>query len=180
MTPAVIDRWTERSGVRIHYLDNSPAAPVGLPILFSPGFSDLASDYEALLPFFAPRRLLVVEVRGRGLSESPADGYTAADHRRDLEAVLDAAGVERFHLMTFSRGTTWGLDTAIARYDRVESVSIGDYRPREIALDSSHIEQFLGNRFRGRPTIERMARKFSHTASGTDGSAADHMVMMSP
>ena len=39
------------------------------------------------------------------------------------------------------------------------SISIGDYRTREIGLDSSHVEQFLGNRFRGKPMIERMTER---------------------
>jgi hypothetical protein len=38
----VVERWTARSGPRIRYLDNAPGDQVGLPILFSPGLSDLA------------------------------------------------------------------------------------------------------------------------------------------
>jgi hypothetical protein len=36
-----------------------------------------------------PRRVLVVEVRGRGRSEAPPSGYTVVDHMRDLRAVLE-------------------------------------------------------------------------------------------
>lgn len=147
---------THRSGVRIRYLDNAPRDAVGLPILLSPGFTDVADEYTEVLEFFRPRRALVVEVRGRGGSEAPATGYTAADHVADLRAVLDEEGIDRFHLMTFSRGTTWGLDLVLADPRRVASVSIGDYWAREHAVSVDAAEQVMASRFRGRPMADRV------------------------
>lgn len=152
----MIDRATDRSGLRIRYLDNAPEHPVGLPILFSPGFTDFADEYAEVLDFFAPRRTLVVEVRGRGGSEAPATGYTVADHAADLRAVLDTEAIQRYHLMTFSRGTTWGLDVALAQPERVASIAIGDYWAREIAFGPDVAEQVMSGRFRGRPMTERV------------------------
>ena len=109
-----------------------------------------------MLEFFAPRRVVVVEVRGRGQSEAPPTGYSVADHVGDLEAVLAEAGIDRFHLMTFSRGTSWGLQLAIDDPARVASLAIGDYRAEEIALTPEMIDMQLGTRFRGRPLGERI------------------------
>jgi pimeloyl-ACP methyl ester carboxylesterase len=150
------ERWTEASGLRIRYLDNAPRDPVGLPILFSPGFTDVAEEYEALLEFFAPRRVLVVEVRGRGRSDAPPSGYAAQDHVRDLAAVLENEQIERFHLMTFSRGTTWGLDLVLTEPSRVATISIGDYWMREHAVGPEIADQILLSRFRGRPLADRV------------------------
>ena len=155
-TAAPVERFTERSGIRIRYLDNAPATPVGLPILLSPGFTDFADEYGEVLRFFAPRRLLVVEVRGRGGSESPAQGYAAADHARDLAAVVDEEGIDRFHLMTFSRGTTWGLDLLLTRPERVATVCIGDYWAQEHRMDVALAPQIMTTRFRGRQLPERL------------------------
>ena len=154
----VAERWTDRSGPRIRYLANEPAEPVGLPILFSPGLSDFADEYVEMLEFFEPRRVLVVEVRGRGGSEAPAAGYSVADHVTDLEAVLTAESVEQFHLMTFSRGTSWGLQLAIGQPERVASISIGDYRAGEIGLPGDFADMQYATRFRGRPISERIPR----------------------
>jgi pimeloyl-ACP methyl ester carboxylesterase len=154
----VIERWTTRSGPRIRYLDNAPDEPSGLPVLFSPGLSDMADEYVQMLEFFAPRRLLVVEVRGRGGSEAPPSGYAARDHAADLRAVLDEEGIERFHLVTFSRGTTWGLDLAASLPERVASLSIADYRAMEVRLDASFVEAQWRATFRGRPIGERLPR----------------------
>lgn len=167
-----VERFTSRSGVRIRYLDNASAEPAGLPILFSPGFTDFADEYLETLERMLPRRLLVVEVRGRGGSESPPTGYTAAEHADDLRAVLDDEGIDRFHLMTFSRGTTWGLDLVLAAPDRCASVSIGDYWAREkgFAGDDAIVAQVLASRFRGRQMSERIA---PHVVRELFGSSTD-------
>ncbi len=154
----VVERWTSRSGPRIRFLDNRPASPVGHPILFSPGVSDLAEEYLEMLEYLAPRRLLVVEVRGRGRSDAPLSGYAAADHATDLGAVLDEEGIDRFHLVTFSRGTTWGLDLAASRPSRLVSLSIADYRAEEIGLPPGFAGRQMETRFRGRPMTERLPR----------------------
>jgi pimeloyl-ACP methyl ester carboxylesterase len=154
----IVERWTSRSGPRIRYLDNAPLEPVGLPILFSPGLSDFADEYVEMLEFFLPRRVLAIEVRGRGQSEAPATGYSVRDHVGDLEAVLDEEGIERFHLMTFSRGTSWGLQLAIDSPERIASLSIGDYRAAEIALTPEFVEAQYGSRFRGKAMSERLPR----------------------
>jgi pimeloyl-ACP methyl ester carboxylesterase len=125
--------------------------------LFSPGLSDFADEYREMLDFFAPRRVLVVEVRGRGHSEAPVAGYAAADHVADLDGVLEEEEIDRFHLMTFSRGTSWGLMLALSQPDRVASISIGDYRAVEVALPPNFAESQLRSRFRGRLMSDRIA-----------------------
>jgi pimeloyl-ACP methyl ester carboxylesterase len=147
-----------RSGPRVRYLDNAPAEAVGLPILFSPGLSDSADEYVEMLNFFAPRRVLVVEVRGRGRSEAPPSGYTVAHHVADLEAVLDEEAIGRFHLMMFSRGTSWGLQLAIDQPHRVASMSIGDYRAVEVALPADFADAQLRTSFRGQVMGQRISR----------------------
>lgn len=149
------ERFTSRSGVKIRYLDNEGTG-AGLPILFSPGLTDFADEYQEVLDFFLPRRVLVVEVRGRGGSEAPASGYSVAHHKSDLEAVLDEEGIDRFHLMTFSRGTSWGLELAYAQPDRVASIAIGDYLAFELKLPETFVESQMAATFRGKPMAERV------------------------
>jgi pimeloyl-ACP methyl ester carboxylesterase len=153
-----IERCTRRSGVRVRYLDNAPGEAVGLPILFSPGLTDFADEYDTTLEFFLPRRVLVVEVRGRGRSETPPTGYAAGDHARDLAAVVAEEGLSRFHLMTFSRGTSWALDLALAEPSAIASLSIGDYLAAEIGLSPEWVEGIWGSTFRGRPMPQRVER----------------------
>ncbi len=150
------EHLTVRSGVRIRYLDNHGDESAGSPILLVPGFTDFADEYAEVLEFFLPRRMMVVEVRGRGGSEAPPAGYRAADHADDLEAVLAEAGIDRFHLMTFSRGTTFGLDLMLRDPMRVVTISIGDYRARELAIPLDAVDSVMATRFRGTPMSERV------------------------
>jgi non-heme chloroperoxidase len=152
-----IERRTTRSGPSIRYLDNAPAAPEGLPILFAPGLSDFADEYTALLEDLSPRRVLVVEVRGRGGSDEPDTGYASGDHADDLAAVLDEEHIDRFHLMTFSRGTTWGLDLVSRMPERIVTLAVGDYLPQEVGLPPDFAGRQIESRFRGRPMRERIS-----------------------
>lgn len=156
--PMTAERWTSRSGVKIRYLDNGGEAAAGLPILFSPGLTDFADDYEAMLAFLLPRRVLVVEVRGRGKSEAPPTGYAVADHLGDLTAVLDEEALDRVHLMTFSRGTSWGMELAFSQPERVATLAIGDYLAVEVDLPASFVDGQWQSRWRGLPISQRTQR----------------------
>jgi pimeloyl-ACP methyl ester carboxylesterase len=150
------ERFTDNDGVKIRFLDTDPAEPVGLPVVFVPGIVDTADDYVDALPCFGSRRLLVVEMRGRGGSDAPPGGYSPVEQAGDVEAVLDASGIDRFHLMTFSRGTTPALELAFKWPDRVRTLSIGDYLPAEIGLPAPYAQQLYNSRWRGQPNSARV------------------------
>jgi pimeloyl-ACP methyl ester carboxylesterase len=153
----VVERFADNDGVKIRYLSNDPHHPVGLPVVFVPGIVDFADDYGASLECFADRRLFVVEMRGRGGSEAPLSGYSPQEQASDVEAMLEANAIGPFHLMTFSRGTTPGLELAFKLSDRVRTVSIGDYLPAEIALPPDFVARMWSAQWRGRPNSARLA-----------------------
>jgi pimeloyl-ACP methyl ester carboxylesterase len=152
------ERFVSNDGVRLRYLDNDPPGPHGLPVVFVPGVTDFANEYEAVLDFFGPRRLLVVEMRGRGGSDAPLTGYSVSEQAGDVEAVIAANGLHRFHLMTFSRGTTPAIEVALRRPARAVTLSIGDYLAGEIALTPQFVESQWQSRWRGLPMPERVSR----------------------
>jgi len=154
----IYERFASNVDVRIRYLDNQPIAKVGEPVVFVPGITDFADEYEAVFDLLGNRRLLVVELRGRGGSDVPATGYSVQELAGDVEAVLEAERLQRFHLMTFSRGTTPAIEVAIAAPSRVLTLSIGDYLPAEIGLNPAFVDSQWASRFRGRPMPERVER----------------------
>jgi pimeloyl-ACP methyl ester carboxylesterase len=145
-------------GLRVRYLDNTPAAPEGLPVVFVPGIADFADEYAEVFDLFDRRRLLIVELRGRGGSESPAAGYSAPEQASDVEAVIAASGLVQFHLMTFSRGTTPALEVAFRQPRRAVTISIGDYLAMEVGLPPQFVESFWNSTWRGKPMSDRMER----------------------
>ena len=150
----IISRFIDSDGVRIHYLD-SVVKGRGAPIVFIPGLTDVADDYTEVLPMF-DRRIVVLELRGRGRSGAPADGYDLAALRADVSAVVDALTDGPIHLMTFSRGTSYAIAWTLEHPDRVLSLSIGDYIPEERVVPSERSRIVLDGRWRGTPVRERI------------------------
>lgn len=161
--PTPLSRFADNGDVRIHYLDSGidGAADVGQPVVFVPGLTDLAEDYLEVLGEFG-RRTIVIDLRGRGPSGSPDRGYAFADHVGDVEAVVSDAGLGAFHLVTFSRGTAYGLGFAFAHPDQVLTVSIGDYHAREIGIPGEWPDAFVQGRWRGQPVLRRISEVALH------------------
>lgn len=148
--------YVDNGDVRLHYLD-SGGDDRGAPIVFVPGFTDIADDYAEVLPMLG-RRTVVVELRGHGRSDAPESGYGSATLATDVGAVVAALTDGPVHLMTFSRGTPYALIWALQNCERVRSVSIGDYVPEEITLPDATSAFLLDGRWRGTPVSERVDR----------------------
>lgn len=142
---------------QIRYLD-SGGDDRDAPIVFVPGFTCVADDYLAILPFLG-RRTIIVELRGHGQSRSRSGDYDSHALARDVGAVIDATTGGPVHIMTFSRGTPYALLWALAHRERVLSVSIGDYVPEEIELPDDVIIGLLDGRWRGTPVSTRVDRQ---------------------
>nr|WP_090280984.1 alpha/beta fold hydrolase [Mycolicibacterium komanii] len=152
----VESRFTTNAGARLHYLDSGGPAR-GAPVVFVPGFTDVADDYREVLPLFG-RRTVVVDLRGHGRSNAPESGYDSGVLGDDVAAVVDAVTDGAVHLMTFSRGTPYALTWALANRERVRSISIGDYVPEEITLPPEVSSFLLDGRWRGTPVHKRLNR----------------------
>jgi len=151
------ERLARNGDVRLHYLDGPGGGARGAPVVFVPGLSDVASDYTDVLASFG-RRAVVMDLRGRGASDSPPRGYALDDHVGDIEAVLAEAGIDRFHLATFSRGTSYGLGFALRHPEQVLTIAIGDYDAREVGLTVDFVPSFHDGRWRGTPVSSRLTR----------------------
>ncbi|WP_319943377.1 alpha/beta fold hydrolase [Nocardia aurantia] len=141
--------------IALHVLDNhrESARP---PVLVIPGMGEHATEYGWLSGRLRGRRVVVVDVRGRGRSDAPATGYAWADHIGDLRAVADTLGLRRPVLVAFSRGSSYALGYALERPDAVAGLVVGDYQARHVGLPESVVEHQLRMRIRGRTVADRM------------------------
>jgi pimeloyl-ACP methyl ester carboxylesterase len=88
------------------------------------GLADAKESWEAQIPAFAERyRVISYDNRGVGESPTPAGPYTSAQMADDLAGLVDALGVERFHLLGVSMGGMIAQEYAIAHADRLLSAS---------------------------------------------------------
>lgn len=109
-------------GSQINYGDagDGEEAIVLLPGL---GMSHLtwATHVEALSSSY---RVISIDPRGSGESDTPDHPYTAETVSADVAAVLDDAGVERAHLVGQSMGGMIAQDFALAVPERVRSLTL--------------------------------------------------------
>lgn len=107
--------WTSHEGLPLHARDY---APVGegqkLPVICIHGLTRNARDFEDLAPKIAAtgRRVLAVDVRGRGLSAKDPNpmNYHPGTYAADVVSLLQAAGIERAVFVGTSMG---GLITMV-------------------------------------------------------------------
>ncbi|MBA3875919.1 MAG: 3-oxoadipate enol-lactone hydrolase [Anaerolinea sp.] len=93
----------------------------GAPMLLIHGLGYARWGWEPLLPLLAERyRVISFDNRGIGESSVPPGPYTAALMAGDARAVLDAAGVERAHVVGTSLGGMIAQVLALANPDRID------------------------------------------------------------
>jgi N-formylmaleamate deformylase len=84
--------YLAREGVRLHYLEYG----AGPPLVVVPGITSPAITWEFIARELAvDHRVVILDVRGRGLSDKPQSGFELPDYAADLAALVeqaDAAG----------------------------------------------------------------------------------------
>jgi len=150
-------RFVEANGIRLHYLDHGGTGPT---LVLTHGLSANARFFDGLAAAgLAPAlRVLSFDLRGRGLSDAPDDGYTMDDHAADLLGALDALGLERVVLGGHSFGGLLTLYVAANAPDRVERALVLDV-PAEV--DPAVLDQ-IG------PSLARLEQVYSSSGAYLD------------
>jgi len=97
-----------------------------VPVVLVHGMAAVTAAAVPLIPSFGGRRVIAPDWPGHGLSDAaqlPRDGIRDAPLPW-LDAVLDDAGLERAHLVGHSMGAQFSLYYALARPERVASVTV--------------------------------------------------------
>ena len=88
------------------------------------GLADSKESWAGQFPAFAERYQVVsYDNRGVGGSDAPLGPYTTAQMAADLHGLVDALGLDRFHLLGTSMGGMIAQEYAIAHADRLRSAS---------------------------------------------------------
>ena len=118
-----IEYCTTGDGVRIAY----SAVGEGPPIVKAANWlNHLEFDWESpvwrhwLHELTRDHRLIRYDERGNGLSDWDVDELSVDAFVRDLEAVVDAAGLDRFTLLGISQGCAVSIAYAVRHPERVE------------------------------------------------------------
>ena len=117
--------YRERGALRIHYeLEGDPKGP---PILLIRGLSRSSRYWYDVRPILAERgfRVLVVDNRGVGRTDSRGPGFSTADMADDVAAVLDQSEVHAAHVFGISLGGMIAMQLAIRHPGRVRRLVLG-------------------------------------------------------
>lgn len=121
------------------------------PLICLPSVGGHKGTFNSIARILAPKyRVLALDLRGRGDSDKPPEGYGFAYHARDVLAFADALGVETFALVGHSFGATVGIYVASIRPKRVRAAVLidGGCDPKEEVLEAM------------RPMLRRMGTIF--------------------
>lgn len=143
-----IDRYASANGLRVHLRDHPGGDP---PIVLLPGITANLHNFDGLIDAgLAPRfRVVGLDLRGRGLSDKPAHGYSIAEHAADVVGVLDVLGLPRVVLGGHSFGALLTAFIAARHPDRVSRCLFIDIA---LAPGDPRVAEAI------RPSLERLGR----------------------
>lgn len=149
MAAAYEDRyWTSADGLTLHYRNYpGPEGAGKLPVLCMHGLTRNARDFGPLAEALsATRRVIVPEMRGRGLSDyaKDSDTYTPVTYVADVEKLLVEEGIERFAVVGTSMGGLMTMLMAAAKPGRMSAVVMNDIGPEVQAEGLARIAGYVG------------------------------------
>lgn len=121
---------TAADGTRIAYEVHDDAAERGDWVLLVHGLGYARWGWEPLVPHLERWfRVIVFDNRGIGESDVPDGPYSAQAMSQDAVAVLDAAGVDRAHVVGSSLGGMIAQEFALAHPERVDRLVLVSSTP---------------------------------------------------
>jgi len=110
----VDEGWVERGGARLHYLEWRPAESDGHPpepgLFLLHGLSSNARVWTRVARLLAARRIVALDQRSHGPSDSPDSGYALKDLVADAAHAIRELGLGR----PLVAGHSWGAATALS------------------------------------------------------------------
>lgn len=156
--------WTSDDGLTLHYRDYpAPEGSTALPVLCLHGLTRNARDFAQLAEHLsAKRRVIVPEMRGRGMSDySPnSDTYSPVTYVADVEKLLAEQSITRFLVVGTSMGGLMTMLMAHAAPGRMAAVVMNDIGPEVDPAGLSRISGYVGQG-RSYPTWIHAARSLA-------------------
>lgn len=154
--------WTSSDGLNLHYRNypGPDGAAAKLPVLCMHGLTRNARDFAALAESLAAtRRVIVPEMRGRGMSDyaPDSDTYSPVTYVADVEKLLAEQGITRFVVVGTSMGGLMTMLMAAAKPGRMAAVVMNDIGPEVDAAGLARISGYVGQG-RSYPTWVHAAR----------------------
>ncbi len=147
MEPTYSDRfWTSQDGLKLHFRDY-PGGAGRPPVLCMHGLTRNARDFAELAERLAGEwRVIVPEMRGRGMSEYASDPatYTPLHYVQDILALLEQEKIDRFVAIGTSLGGLMTMLLAAIDPARIAAAALNDVGPQLEAAGIERIREYVG------------------------------------
>ena len=143
--------WTSPDGLSLYARDYAPAdGPARLPVIAIHGLTRNSADFDVIAGLIAAsgRRVLAVDVRGRGQSDRAPDPmtYTPDVYARDVLALMDQAGIERAVFLGTSMGGLITMALTAIRPQAVAAAVLNDIGPEVAPEGLARIAEYTGRK----------------------------------
>ncbi|MEE9447610.1 MAG: alpha/beta hydrolase [Arenicellales bacterium] len=146
--------FIQSTQIQLHYLDN-PAhdGSESTPLILMPGLTANVHSFDGLINagLSQSRRVLTVDLRGRGLSDHPNSGYSMADHATDIIGMMDVLGLDKVNIGGHSFGGLLAMYLAAHYPERIHQLVIID-AAGQLHPDARQLIQ---------PAIDRLAQTYA-------------------
>lgn len=142
-------RWTSPDGLSLFARDYPAAAgPAKLPVIAIHGLTRNSADFGTIAPLIAQsgRRVLAIDVRGRGRSDRAPDPmtYQPLTYAHDVLALMDQAGIARAVFLGTSMGGLITMTLAAIRSKVIAAAIINDVGPEVAKEGLARIASYTG------------------------------------
>jgi pimeloyl-ACP methyl ester carboxylesterase len=138
--------WRSADGLTLHYRDY-PGDPARAPVLCIPGLTRNARDFARLaMELAGTRRVIVVELRGRGKSERSADPmtYVPPVYLRDVALLLGELALPKVAIFGTSLGGLLAMLLAATEPHLLAGVLLNDIGPVIEPAGLARIRSYVG------------------------------------
>ena len=142
-------RWTSSDGLSLFARDYPGTDGLAqLPVIAIHGLTRNSADFETIAPLIARsgRRVLALDVRGRGLSDRATDPmtYQPPVYAKDVLALLEAAGIERAVFLGTSMGGLITMAITALKSRVVAAAILNDIGPQVSPEGLARIASYSG------------------------------------
>jgi pimeloyl-ACP methyl ester carboxylesterase len=152
MAPSTIfqeRRWTSRDGLSLFARDYLPAGgEAGIPVICLHGLTRNSKDFEDVAPVIAGwgRRVIVPDVRGRGLSDRDPNPhhYQPKYYARDVVEMMGEFGIDRAVFLGTSMGGIITMTLMAIRPKAIAAAILNDVGPAVAPEGIARILSYAG------------------------------------
>lgn len=150
MTAAYAERrWTSPDGLSLFARDYAPAdGPARLPVIAIHGLTRNSADFEVIAALIAQsgRRVLAVDVRGRGQSDRAPDPmtYTPDVYAKDVVALMEQLGIEKAVFLGTSMGGLITMALTAIKPKAIAAAILNDVGPELAPEGLARIAAYAG------------------------------------